>query len=428
MPSLNHAVYNLLVWLAQPLLRRKLARRAVAEPGYGVAVSERFGHYSQPPETVSELVWVHAVSLGESRAAGILIQALRDALPGVRILLTHGTATGRAEGQRLLREGDVQVWQPWDTPAAVQRFLRHFRPRAGLLMETEVWPNLVLQSRAAGVPVALVNARMSEKSLRSAMRWAALMQPTYGALSAVWAQTEADAQRLRALSAQVQAVTGNLKFDAQPDAAQCSQAQGWRAAVPRPVVMLASSREGEEALWLAAVQAVPNVLQAVHWLIVPRHPQRVDDVARLFTQTGLSVSRRSSWGEAGPQGDALQADVWLGDSLGEMALYYSLSDLALLGGSYEALGGQNLIEAAACACPVLMGPHTFNFAEVAERAEAEGAARRVQDIVQAVQQALEAVADQALLPAWRAQALAFSQAHKGATQRVAGLVKGLLGL
>ena len=428
MPSLSHAVYNRLVQLAQPLLRRKLARRAVAEPGYGVAVPERFGHYRQPPETASELLWVHAVSLGESRAAGIVIQALRHALPGVRILLTHGTATGRAEGQRLLREGDVQVWQPWDTPAAVQRFLRHFRPRAGLLMETEVWPNLVLQSHAAGVPVALVNARMSEKSLRSAMRWATLMQPTYGALSAVWAQTESDAERLQALSAQVQAVTGNLKFDAQPDAAQSSQAQGWRTAVQRPVVMLASSREGEEAQWLAAVQAVPDALRAVHWLIVPRHPQRVDDVARLFTEAGLSVSRRSSWGPEGPQGDALQADVWLGDSLGEMALYYSLSDLALLGGSYEALGGQNLIEAAACACPVLMGPHTFNFAEVAERAEAEGAARRVQDMAQAVQQALEAVADPAFMPAWRTQALAFSQAHKGAAQRVAGLVKDLLGL
>jgi 3-deoxy-D-manno-octulosonic-acid transferase len=276
--------------------------------------------------------------------------------------------------------------------------------------------------------VALVNARMSEKSLRSAMRWATLMQPTYGALSAVWAQTESDAERLQALSAQVQAVTGNLKFDAQPDAAQSSQAQGWRTAVQRPVVMLASSREGEEAQWLAAVQAVPDALRAVHWLIVPRHPQRVDDVARLFTEAGLSVSRRSSWGPEGPQGDALQADVWLGDSLGEMALYYSLSDLALLGGSYEALGGQNLIEAAACACPVLMGPHTFNFAEVAERAEAEGAARRVQDMAQAVQQALEAVADPAFMPAWRTQALAFSQAHKGAAQRVAGLVKDLLGL
>jgi 3-deoxy-D-manno-octulosonic-acid transferase len=425
MPGLSHTLYNLLVQLAQPLLRRKLARRAVAEPGYGVAVPERFGYYTQPPETASELVWVHAVSLGESRAAGILVQALREALPGVRILLTHGTATGRAEGQRLLRAGDVQVWQPWDTPAAVQRFLRHFRPRLGLLMETEVWPNLVLQSRASGVPLALVNARMSDKSLRSALRWASLMRPTYGALAAVWAQTEDDAERLRALSATVQAVTGNLKFDAQPDAAQCVQAQAWRSGLTRPVLMLASSREGEEAQWLEAVRRVPSALQQVQWLIVPRHPQRVEEVEDLLWQAGLTVSRRSSWSAAGPQGTA---EVWLGDSLGEMALYYSLADAALLGGSFAPLGGQNLIEAAACACPVFMGPHTFNFAEVAQQAEAEGAARRVPDMAQAVEQAVGAVADTVAMQAWRTQALAFTQAHKGAARRVAALVKDLSGL
>ena len=423
MPGLSHTVYNLLVQLAQPLLRRKLARRAVAEPGYAVAVPERFGHYTQPPEVSSELVWVHAVSLGESRAAGILIQALREALPGVRILLTHGTATGRGEGQRLLRAGDVQVWQPWDTPAAVQRFLRHFRPRLGLLMETEVWPNLVLQSRAVGVPLALVNARMSDKSLRSALRWASLMRPTYGALAVVWAQTEDDAGRLRALSATVQAVTGNLKFDAQPDAAQCAQAQTWRSGLTRPVLMLASSREGEEAQWLEAVRAVPSALQQAQWLIVPRHPQRVNEVEDLLRQAGLTVSRRSSWSAAGPQGTA---EIWLGDSLGEMALYYSLADAALLGGSFAPLGGQNLIEAAACACPVFMGPHTFNFAEVAQHAQTEGAARRVPDMVQAVQQAVGAVADTVAMQAWRTQALAFTQAHKGAARRVAALVKGLL--
>jgi 3-deoxy-D-manno-octulosonic-acid transferase len=427
MPGFNHAVYNVLVWAAQPLLRRKLARRAVAEPGYGVAVPERFGHYTQPAEAASELVWVHAVSLGESRAAGILILALREALPGVRILLTHGTATGRAEGQRHLRAGDVQVWQPWDTPAAVLRFLRHFRPRAGLLMETEVWPNLVLQSCASGVPVALVNARMSEKSLRSALRWSSLMQRTYGALSAVWAQTEADAARLRTLSAQVQAVTGNLKFDAQPDAAQCAQAQVWRAGWQLPVLMLASSREGEEAQWLEAVRAWPEALRSVQWLIVPRHPQRVDEVETLLTQAGLKVSRRSRWLAAGPQGGDLQADVWLGDSLGEMALYYSLADAALLGGSFAPLGGQNLIEAAACACPVFMGPHTFNFAEVAQHAEAQGAARRVPDMAQAVLQACGAVGNSSAMQAWRMQALAFTQAHKGAARRVAVLVKDLWG-
>ncbi len=422
MPGLNHSLYNLLVWAAQPLLRRKLARRAVAEPGYAVAVPERFGRYTQPPETTRDLVWVHAVSLGESRAAGILLQALREALPGVRILLTHGTATGRAEGAKLLQPGDVQVWQPWDTPAAVQAFLRHFRPRIGLLMETEVWPNLVAQSAQAGVPLALVNARLSDKSLGSARRWSGLMQPTYAALSAVWAQTEADAQRLRALGAPVHAVTGNLKFDAQPDAEQVARGQAWRAALQRPVCLLASSREGEEALWLQAMQAFTN---EVHWLIVPRHPQRVGEVEALLQDADLTVSRRSAWGDAGPSAHA-GAQVWLGDSLGEMALYYSLVDVSILGGSFEPLGGQNLIEAAACGCPVVMGPHTFNFLEAAQQAEEAGAALRVADMATAVREGQRLALDATTRQALSAAALAFSQAHKGAARRVAGLVKQML--
>jgi len=425
MPGLSQTLYKLLVWAAQPLLRRKLARRAVAEPGYAVAVPERFGHYTQVPEAHSELVWVHAVSLGEARAAGILLKALREALPGVRILLTHGTATGRMEGAKLLRPGDVQVWQPWDTVAAVQAFLRHFRPRIGLLMETEVWPNLVLQSAAAGVPLALVNARMSDKSLRSALRWASLMRPTYAALSAVWAQTEADAQRLRALGASVQEVTGNLKFDVQPDAAQVAQGHAWRAALAHPVCLLASSREGEEAQWLQSLRLQVMQGNSVHWLIVPRHPQRVGEVEALMLGAGLKVSRRSSWTDAGPA-DHADAQVWLGDSLGEMALYYSLADVALLGGSFEPLGGQNLIEAAACGCPVVMGPHTFNFLEASQQAEASGAAWRVSDMASGVQAALSLVADAPMQGCMSAAAQAFAQAHKGAARRVAAMVQRML--
>ena len=425
MPGISHALYNLLVWAAQPLLRRKLARRALAEPGYAVAVPERFGHYTQPAERSREMVWVHAVSLGEARAADILLKALRDAMPGVRILLTHGTATGRAEGAKLLRPGDVQVWQPWDTPAAVRAFLQHFRPRMGLLMETEVWPNLVLQSASAGVPLALVNARMSDKSMRSALRWASLMQPTFGALSAVWAQTEADAQRLRALGARVQAVTGNLKFDAQPDPAQTECGLAWRASLNKQVCLLASSRESEEALWLAAIQQDPKNLSRVHWLIVPRHPQRVDEVQALLEGAGLQVSRRSRWSDAGPH-EHTQAQVWLGDSIGEMALYYSLADVALLGGSFAPLGGQNLIDAAACGCPVVMGPHTFNFLEAAQQAEFSGAARRVADMPDAVYESLRLALSAEDRQAMADAAVAFSQAHKGAARRVATLVKDWL--
>ncbi len=406
-------LYSLLLWLLQPLVRAKLRRRARTEPGYGHAVAQRFGHYGLPPEAPGQakaLVWVHAVSLGETRAAAVLVAGLRQRYPGMRLLLTHGTATGREQGKALLEEGDVQVWQPWDTPGAVQRFLAQFQPRIGLLMETEVWPNMVAGCRQAGVPLCLVNARMSEKSMRQALRLRWLSRPAYAGLHTVLAQTEDDARRLRTLGATVQAVTGNMKFDATPDAALLARGRAWRASSALPVLMFTSSREGEEQMLIEALQAKP--LAGVQSLIVPRHPQRFDAVAALFQAAGFGVSRRSAWQDA-PQ----QADIWLGDSLGEMALYYGLADVALLGGSFAPLGGQNLIEAAACACPVLMGPHTFNFAQAAEMAEAEGAALRCVDLSDALRQGAALLADPAALARARQAALAWSVAHQGATRR-----------
>ncbi|WP_286137720.1 3-deoxy-D-manno-octulosonic acid transferase [Polaromonas sp. C04] len=431
--SVVRSLYSLLMWLAQPLLRRKLARRGAAEPVYLQAVQERFGYYDAPLDT--GFIWLHAVSLGETRTAAILIKQLRQRLPGMRLLLTNGTATGRAEGAGLLQPGDVQVWQPWDTPGAVQRFLQHFKPRIGVLLETEVWPNLAAACRQAGVPLVLANARLSEKSLRNALRLAWIAKPAYQSLAAVWAQTEIGAQRLRQLGAPVSAVFGNLKFDAAPDAAQIAQGKAWRAACGRPVILLASSREGEEARFLqllqsfrAAAKAEPadeatkSIVDEVQWLIVPRHPQRFDEVAALIERHGLGVSRRSAW--------ALQpqaGDVWLGDSLGEMALYYGLADVALLGGSFEPLGGQNLIEAAACGCPVVMGPSTFNFAQAARLAEAAGAASRADSMEAALQTALALTRDAPGRAAMAERGTGFAAAHRGAVDKTAAAVVALLG-
>ncbi|MCJ0762284.1 3-deoxy-D-manno-octulosonic acid transferase [Variovorax terrae] len=427
-------LYSAFLWLMQPRLRARLLRRGTHEPGYLHAVEERFGRYTMPPG--QGYVWVHAVSLGETRAAAILVEQLRQRLPGMRLLLTHGTATGRAEGLKLLQPGDVQAWLPWDLPGAVGRFLAHFGPRIGLLMETEVWPNLAAACRARGVPLVLANARLSESSLRKARGLAWLSRPAYRALAAVWAQTEADAQRLRALGAPVQGVFGNLKFDAEPEAAPLARGRAWRAAAGRPVVMFASSREGEEASlfevlkrFRADVQvqrslsAIESGASGVQWLVVPRHPQRFDEVAALAQQQGFSVSRRSAWGDAPPA----PADLWLGDSLGEMGLYYGLSDVALLGGSFAPLGGQNLIEAAACGCPVIMGPHTFNFTQAAELAEEAGAALRVADLAAAVPAAAQLAADAPRQAAAAARARQFAEAHRGAVHRTVQAVLGLLG-
>jgi len=431
------ALYSLALWLAQPLLLRKLRRRARTEPGYAVAVPERFGHYPQAaaPGQGGPLVWIHAVSLGETRAAAILLKELRAQLPGMRLLLTNGTATGRAEGEKLLHSGDIQVWQPWDTPGAVRRFLRRFRPAIGILMETEIWPNLVAGCKAQAVPLVLANARLNEKSRAGARRLAWLSHPAYAGLAAVWAQTEDDATRLRDVGARVAGVFGNLKFDVEPSPQQQVQGRTWRDASERPVVLLASTREGEEAMWLKSIQekwppapthqaqaAIKNVVfMPVQWLLVPRHPQRFDEVERLCRAAGLSVSRRSGW-DGAPQ----DADVWLGDSMGEMALYYGMAHVALLGGSFAPLGGQNLIEAAACGCPIVMGPHTFNFAEAARLAMDTGAAVRVADMAAGVAGAVSLAHDESRHAQLVQRCLTFTQAHRGAARATADAVLQLL--
>ncbi len=427
-------IYSLVMRLAQPWLRLRLKRRGVHEPVYLTAVGERFGDYAHRAADVPGAVWIHAVSLGETRAAAILVEALRQRDPQLRLLLTHGTATGREEGAKLLREGDQQVWQPWDTPEAVSRFLTRFRPRIGILMETEVWPNLVAGCQQMKVPLVLANARMSSKSLKTSRQLSALSRPAYSALTAVWAQTQTDADRLLMLGASVRGVFGNVKFDATPDQDQLARGRQWRSHQRRPVVMLAISREGEEAQLLDLLRrdyhdnaSAVNSATVVQWLIVPRHPQRFDEVAALISGRGFQVSRRSTWLDAPISPDATTAPtIWLGDSMGEMPLYYGLADAALLGGSFEKLGGQNLIEAAACGCPVIMGPHTFNFAEAASLAKAAGAAQRVPTLARAVVAARETVLDAAALSASRHNALAFAQAHRGSASLLAAAIDDLL--
>ncbi|WP_419715097.1 lipid IV(A) 3-deoxy-D-manno-octulosonic acid transferase [Caldimonas thermodepolymerans] len=422
MSAVRHGVarhaYSLLLSLLTPAYLLKLWWRGREEPPYRHAIAERLGRYPQPPS--QGWVWVHAVSLGETRAAASLVAALREQLPGMRLLLTHGTATGREAGQALLQPGDVQTWLPYDTPAAVRRFFAQFRPAVGVLMETEVWPNLLHAARAAGVPMVLANARLSEKSLRRGQRLAALMRPAVEAIDLVLAQTPGDAARLRAAGAAQVEVCGNLKFDMSPAPELLERGRRWRAALgERAVVLAASTREGEEAPLLAAwqVRSAPRPLL----LLVPRHPQRFDEVAQQVRAAGLRLARRSE--TAPPPADA---DVWLGDSIGEMPAYYAAADVALLGGSFAPLGGQNLIEAAACGCPVVMGPHTFNFAEAAELSLEAGAARRVADLEQAVPLACALVAAPAEREAMSRQAVAFATAHRGAArtmaQRIAALV------
>ena len=406
-------LYSLLWCAALPFAPLRLLWRGRREPGYREHLGERYGRYlgTAPPR----ILWVHAVSLGETRAAAPLVERLRRAHPDATVLLTHMTATGREAGRALFGDGVLQAWLPYDAPFAVRRFLAHFRPCAGLIMETELWPNLVELSRAAGVPIYLVNARMSTRSARLYAAFPALTRPMLRALSGVAAQTDADAARLAALGAPVAVVTGNLKFDAAtPDAGQ-TLGREFRARFgeARPVWVAASTRDGEEALILDALAA--GALPAgTLTVIVPRHPQRFAAVAELLRRRGMPFVLRSSNAPV-----TADVEVVLGDSMGEMAGYYAAADVAFVGGSLLPLGGQNLIEPIGAGRPTLVGPHMFNFAEATEKARSAGAAVLVADAGALVATVAALLRDAPRRQAMRDAALAFHRAHHGAADRLA---------
>jgi len=418
---LSRRVYSLLLRMGTPLLRMRVRRRARQEPSYGDVPHERFARYGDAPPPGNRPVWIHAVSLGETRAAQPLIRAALDR--GLPVLLTHTTATGRAEGARLFRtEIDAgqlrQAWLPFDTPGAMRRFYRHFAPRCGLLVETEVWPNLVAQAVRHDVRIALVSARLSPRSARRARRLGSLAREAFGALDAVLAQTEADADRLRTIGARDPQVVGNLKFDIALPPAQVAAGQAWRTQVGRPVLVIASTREGEEAGFLAALTrqlpAAGNPAPLV--VLIPRHPQRFDEVAGMLDTAAMTYLRRSAMADD----DAVPAEVQvvLGDTLGEMPRFYAAADVAIVAGSFAPLGGQNLIEASACGVPVIVGPHTFNFAQASDDAIAAGAALRAEDAEDAVAQALSLLGDETRRAEMRTAAEHFTATHAGATRRV----------
>jgi 3-deoxy-D-manno-octulosonic-acid transferase len=409
--STQRLLYLLLLWLALPFIPLRLFWRGLKEPGYWRNIPERFGF--GPARTVSP-VWVHAVSVGEARAAAPLVE--RFLAQGKAVMVTCMTPAGRLTAEELFGGRAEVRYLPYDYAWAVRRFLRQARPERGIIMETELWPNLVLEAQLAGVPLYLVNARLSGKSAAGYRRIAALARAVLQGFSAVAAQTEEDAARLRELGAIDVSVTGNLKFDIEPPQAQLDLGRRFREfAGKRPLWLAASTRDGEEKLILQAFRnaASPDALLA----LVPRHPQRFDEVAQLARGLGLAVQRRS---ENAPVHAATR--VWLGDSLGEMFAYYAAADTALVGGSLLPYGGQNLIEACSVGCPVLVGPHTDNFKLVAEQALAQGAALRIADAAEWAGKAAELSRDAAARQRMGEAGKRFSAAHKGAAERVFRLV------
>jgi 3-deoxy-D-manno-octulosonic-acid transferase len=490
-------LYSFLWWLSLPLALLRLWWRGRKEPGYRRHIGERLGFYDGEPAKGGRPIWLHAVSVGETRAAEPLIGALLDVYPDRSLLLTHMTPTGRATGAELYAkygERLRQVYLPYDIPWMVRRFLAHFQPRLCILMETEVWPNLIAGCNRESVPVALVNARLSERSLRRSRRFGGLLREAAQGIACVAAQTEADAERLRTAGGNGVEVTGNIKFDVNPKPALLDAGAALRQRFgERPVLLCASTREGEEALILdalaravrqaeqeraaapedastpesdreearepaaaqagqgdgaadaqmdarmeaqadaqteapaEAIDAAPqrgsHLPEDLLLVIVPRHPQRFDDVAAALDARGIRYCRRSTLAEDVPA----DTHVMLGDSMGEMFAYYVASDLAFIGGSLLPLGGQNLIEACAVGTPVLIGPHTFNFTAVSDDAVAAGAALRVQDADAMLRSASLLLNDRDALRRMAFEARAYAHRHRGATARTVWLLAPLLG-
>ena len=420
-------LYTLAWWLALPLVLARLWLRGRQEPGYRQHWGERLGCYGRQAKPLIPTLWLHAVSVGETRAAEPLIDALLAAWPDCRIVLTHMTPTGRATGKTLFAKHGarlVQSYLPYDTGAMPARFIRHFAPRICILMETEVWPNLIHQCNRHGVPVVLANARLSQRSLGKAQRLGKLITDAARGITLVAAQTQDDAERVRQLGVQGVVVTGSIKFDVVVPEAALATGAALRAAIgQRPVLLCASTREGEEQLILDAYTRASLPANAL-LLIVPRHPQRFDEVEKMIASHGLAVQRRSGLGPDGVVAAGTQ--VLLGDSMGEMFAYYAACDCAFVGGSLPPLGGQNLIEPAALGKPVLIGPHTFNFALVTEQAIAAGGAARVADADALMAQAAALLQDPARLSLMGEKALAFANQHRGATPRTIAAIKPLL--
>ena len=431
-PKIWFAVYQLLWHLLLPFAFIRLAWRTRHSSEYLNHFSERLG-FAYGKTVTQGSVWIHAVSVGETRAAQPLVEAYLAR--GETILLTHMTLNGRRAGaalfERAIAAGQLrQVYLPYDLCWSVANFIRVFKPKLGLFMETEAWPTIVFYCAEIRLPLFLVNARLSERSARRVIRFGNAGRSLFQAFSGILAQTQLDADRYRSLGVKKVKIVGNLKFDVPLDPGLVLQGQIWKQELhskQRLMVCAASTRDGEEAMILKAWKdlLLDNTLEITPLLcLVPRHPERFSEVANQIQEASLKFRRRTEWIEA-PKGDA-SVDVILGDSMGEMPMYYSAADLVVMGGSLLPFGGQNLIEACAAGCPVLLGEHTYNFQQAALDAIEMGAAKRIQAEPIALMEILkELLLNTAELAKMSSAAKSYALEHQGATQKIMAALEDL---
>ena len=439
---LYEAIWHLLI----PFVILRLLWRSRHHRGYRQHIAERFGFYGAK-KLQTQPIWIHAVSVGETHATQALIERLLH--EGRPVLLTHMTPTGREAGSALywkaIQQGRLQqVYLPYDICWAIERFLKRFRPQLGLLMETEAWPGFVFRAHQLGIPLFLINARLSERSFKRVQSFGQAGQILFQSFTGILAQSGHDAKRYQALGVKNVHIVGNMKFDIASQPETLALGMHWKNAIQaqgRLAVCAASTRAGEEAIIL---EAWKHILTTNNWtsppllMVVPRHPDRFSEVADLIYQSGLAFERRSGMSdprsseEVDPSLHWAKIDVLLGDSMGEMAAYYAASDFVVMGGSLLPTGGQNLIEACANGCPVILGPHTYNFQKASEDAIACGAAIRVtgdlnSELINALAKAIEELlVNNAERKKRTDYALDFAAEHQGATQRILDQLKPAL--
>ena len=408
---------------------------------WSVFGASRFGYY-RGPGVNKRPIWIHAVSLGETRAAQPLIAALLA--QGHTLLLTHLTYTGRAEGARAFTDeieaGQlIQQWLPYDFPGACKRFIEFYNPAIAVIIEREVWPNLMHAAKKAELPVVLASARFSDHSLRQSLRIGSLMRGAYSSFTAIYAQSLQDAQRLEQAGGRAVRVSGNFKFDVQLPDVLVQRGRQFASAVGRRVIVIASTREGEDALFIPEVvrfikreqQLDLDPEQSTLFYLIPRHPQRFEAAFEQLQAEGLTTCRRSelvALGDSGTSAIALckASQVVLGDTLGEMPWYYAQAQVAIVAGSFAPLGGQNFIEASALGVPVVVGPHTRHFEQAVADALHEEAILRAPNAAAALKYAGELLDDRQRQERMGDAGLHWVQKHAGSVERVVVGINDLL--
>jgi len=416
-------LYTLAMYLVTPLMVLRLLARGVRSRPYHRRWPERFGFFDAPGFSGS--LWIHAVSVGEVNAAEPLIKALRRDYPNAPLVITTVTPTGTARVHQLFGDSVFHVYLPYDLPFAVSRFLRQVRPRLALIVETEIWPNLYFACRNRGIPLMIVNARLSERSMRGYKPLRGMVRSALRCVRKIAAQSRTDAARYRLLGADPQqiVVTGNMKFDMPipqgvvTDGAAMREHWGPR----RPVWMAASTHEGEELTVLEAHLQVLKRLPDALLLLAPRHPERFRMVEQSVRSLGFTVATHSANGVPLPS-----HQVFVIDAMGQLMPFFSAAEVAFVGGSLVPIGGHNVLEPAALSTPVLVGPHTFNFEEITRSLLLQGGAERVAGNEQLGHDVLELLRDPAKRERMGRAAQQVFDRERGAVQRIMQMIDAVL--